>query len=111
MHFAAQVHCLQHLVILRPRPRPKGRGGRRGPGRSLEATAPPPPTLIAAESSFSSRRWTRSTPVVDPVPLDMNTLKALKLIVCAVVAVGATLTTLVTMLVLGNILREDAAHS
>ena len=31
-----------------------------------------------------------------------------ELIVCAVVAVGATLTTLVTMLVLGNILREIA---
>ena len=46
-----------------------------------------------------------------PVPLDMNTLKALKLIVCAVVAIGATLTTLVTMLVLGNILREIAIET
>ena len=41
----------------------------------------------------------------------MNTLKALKLIVCAVVAIGATLTTLVTMLVLGNILREIAIET
>ena len=30
---------------------------------------------------------------------------------CAVVAVGATLTTLVTMLVLGNILREIAIET
>ena len=34
-----------------------------------------------------------------------------ELIVCAVVAVGATLTTLVTMLVLGNILREIAIET
>ena len=34
-----------------------------------------------------------------------------ELIVCAVVAVGATLTTLVTMLVLGNILREMAIET
>ena len=34
-----------------------------------------------------------------------------ELIVCAVVAVGATLITLVTMLVLGNILREIAIET
>ena len=34
-----------------------------------------------------------------------------ELIVCAVVAVGATLITLVTMLVLGNILREMAIET
>ena len=34
-----------------------------------------------------------------------------ELIVCAVVAVGATILTLVTMLVLGNILREIAIET
>ena len=45
----------------------KGGGGRRGPGRPLEATAPPPAYLIAAESSFSSRRCVgNSGPTTSP---------------------------------------------